>query len=384
MNFKKKIYKFLNQNRNYIQLLKSIFIISLIILAGAIGIMAVELKALDSNIHNFFDALWWALVTITTVGYGDIVPTTFWGRIIGIIFIFMGFIIFSTFTAFIASTFVDRKIKEMKGLNKIKFKNHIIICGWNNSAHKMLEFLNSKSEKFTPDIVLVNELEEGDFSTLQNHFPGLQPGFIKGDFTNQDIINKANIKEAEHVIILYDESKPNTPPSDERTIIAAHNIAYMTSKAKISLQLQDEKYLSNLREDKIKNVIIYNNLGGTLLAQSTLNPSIPDFMQEILNNNQGYSFAEKSIPQEFIQQEYRLLKEYFQKQNLILLGIVSIAPKVSIEKLVSDDTSNIDQFIKQQFELSGKKLKDEKVKSNIKIKPEDDYLIQETDRAIVL
>ena len=86
--------------------------IILVILFGAVAILQVEPG--HGNISNFFDAIWWSLVTITTVGYGDLYPETFWGRIIGIVFIFMGFIIFSTFTAFIASNFIDKKTKEFK------------------------------------------------------------------------------------------------------------------------------------------------------------------------------------------------------------------------------------------------------------------------------
>ena len=61
--------------------------ICLIVLAGAIAVLAVEYNNPNSVIKDFFDAIWWSLVTITTVGYGDLVPITFWGRIIGIIFI---------------------------------------------------------------------------------------------------------------------------------------------------------------------------------------------------------------------------------------------------------------------------------------------------------
>ncbi len=256
--------------------------ICLVILVGAIAVLAVEYNNPDSVIKDFFDAIWWSLVTITTVGYGDLVPKTFWGRIIGIVFIFLGFTLFSTFTAFVASNFIDKKIKERKGLNKIIDKNHILICGWNNSAKKILDFISKLDPTEIPNTVLVNELTEDDFSSLQNNYPDLQLKFIKGDFTNQEILLKANIKEAKNIILLFDKSKANSSPSDERTIIASHNISYMKLKGKISIQLQDEKYLPNIRREKISNVVIYDNLGGNLLANSAINPSIPDFVQEVL------------------------------------------------------------------------------------------------------
>ncbi len=359
--------------------------ICIVVLAGAIAVLAVEYNNPSSVIKDFFDALWWSLVTITTVGYGDMVPITFWGRIIGIIFIFLGFTIFSLFTAFIASSFIDKKIKERKGLNKITEKNHILICGWNNSAKKILDYISRLDPAEIPNIALVNELDEGEFSSLQNHYPDLQIKFIIGDFTNQEILLKANIKDAKHIILLFDESKTNSTPSDERTIIAAHNIIYMKLKGRISIQLHDEKYLQNIRREKISNVVIYDNLGGNLLANSTVNPSIPDFIQEVLRSTEGKGFKEIPIPSAFVNKPFEELSEFLRdERDLIILGIVSVFPEVSIEEIISDDSSTIDQFIKSQFELSGKKFKTDTAKNRVTLKPENDYIIQDTDRAIVL
>ena len=384
MKLKRKIYRYLNKNRHILQLLKNIILICLVILVGAIAVLAVEYNNPDSVIKDFFDAIWWSLVTITTVGYGDLVPKTFWGRIIGIVFIFLGFTLFSTFTAFVASNFIDKKIKERKGLNKIIDKNHILICGWNNSAKKILDFISKLDPTEIPNTVLVNELTEDDFSSLQNNYPDLQLKFIKGDFTNQEILLKANIKEAKNIILLFDKSKANSSPSDERTIIASHNISYMKLKGKISIQLQDEKYLPNIRREKISNVVIYDNLGGNLLANSAINPSIPDFVQEVLKATDGKGFKEIQIPAAYVNKPFEELSTFLREErNLIILGIVSVFPEVSIEEIISDDSSSIDQFIKSQFELSGKKFKTDQAASHIKLKPENDYLIQDTDKAIV-
>jgi voltage-gated potassium channel len=360
-------------------------LIFVVVFVGAIAILAVEYKSSSKLIFNFFDAIWWSLVTVTTVGYGDLVPTTFWGRIIGIIFIILGFSIFSTFTAFIASNFIDKKIKERKGLNKIRAKNHVLILGWNKSARRILEFVNKQDPASLPNIVLVNELDEGDFSSIQNHFPDLQLGFIRGDFTNQEILVQANARGAKHIIMLYDDSKPNTPPSDERSIIAAHNLTYLKLKGKISIQLFDEKYLSALRRQNIQNIVIYDDLGGNLLGYSTMNPTIPDFLQAILKNEDGKGFQEVDIPAEFIDKTFKELCSHMKDvHNFLILGIVTSKPEVSIDQILSEDASSIDRFIKQQFEQSGKQFTVGETVNNIKIKPDNDYIIQDSDKAIVL
>ncbi len=374
----------MRKQRQFISLLINIVIIVAIILIGALSVFLFEYKNEFGNIKGLFDAIWWALVTITTVGYGDLVPVTFWGRIIGIVFIFLGFTIFSAFTAYIASSFIDKKIKERKGLNKIRGKNHILICGWNRSANKILEFMNKHNSENT-HVVLVNELDETNIASLQNLYPELEIGFICGDYTIQEILLQANVQQARHVILLYDESKENSPPSDERTIIAAHNLAFLKMKGKISVQLKDSKYLQNLRKQNIQNVVIFDDLGGNLLGYSTVNPSIPDFLQEVLRNYEGKGFKEIDIPRDFIGKTYRELCSYFlAEHDYIALGLVSVRPEVSINDILSDDSSSIDSFIKQQFELSGKQFKTGEAINNIKIKPEADYVVQDSDKAIVL
>lgn len=78
----------------------------------AIAILKMEKDVPNSNIKTAEDALWWAYVTITTVGYGDKFPVTSEGRIIAAILMTVGVGLFGTFTAYVASWFVARKVKE--------------------------------------------------------------------------------------------------------------------------------------------------------------------------------------------------------------------------------------------------------------------------------
>jgi voltage-gated potassium channel len=80
----------------------------LLVIFSAIAILQVE-TAPDSNIRTAGDAIWWAYVTITTVGYGDKFPVTTEGRLIATLLMTAGVGLFGTFTAYVASWFVDDK-----------------------------------------------------------------------------------------------------------------------------------------------------------------------------------------------------------------------------------------------------------------------------------
>ena len=85
---------------------------------GAWLVLLFEENAKGSNIHSFPDALWWAIVTVTTVGYGDRFPVTEGGRAVAVVLMLVGIGLIGVLTATVASVF----IKEHTDANKEEFK----------------------------------------------------------------------------------------------------------------------------------------------------------------------------------------------------------------------------------------------------------------------
>ena len=83
-----------------------IFAALLIFEFGSITILFAEEDAQAANIATSGDALWWSLVTISTVGYGDRFPTTPYGRLIGMLLIVAGVVLFTSFTSFLSHWFM--------------------------------------------------------------------------------------------------------------------------------------------------------------------------------------------------------------------------------------------------------------------------------------
>ncbi|MGF1839169.1 ion transporter [Vibrio atlanticus] len=98
-------YVFKNKMQGTFSLVSVVSII--LVIFGAIAMLQLEKGVDGSNIHSANDALWWAFVTITTVGYGDFYPVTYEGRIIAAILMTAGVGLFGTFTGFVASWFLE-------------------------------------------------------------------------------------------------------------------------------------------------------------------------------------------------------------------------------------------------------------------------------------
>jgi voltage-gated potassium channel len=93
-------------------LLTVVFLVICVLEFGSLAMLRAELGAPDANIQDASDAIWWAYVTITTVGYGDRFPTTNAGRIVGIFVMTAGVGLFGTLSGFLANKFLTPPAAE--------------------------------------------------------------------------------------------------------------------------------------------------------------------------------------------------------------------------------------------------------------------------------
>ncbi len=102
------------------QLLSSVFIIATMMLASSLCMYSLEHEAQPEVFENAFSGIWWAASTLLTVGYGDIYPITFLGKLIGILLAFLGVGIVAIPTGIISAGFVEQytKLKRMGDYSK--------------------------------------------------------------------------------------------------------------------------------------------------------------------------------------------------------------------------------------------------------------------------
>ena len=89
------------------ELLSSIFVVILLMIVAAVLMFNIENNAQPDVFKNAFDALWWALATLTTVGYGDIYPVTGLGKILSAVIALLGIGLVAVPTGIISAGFVE-------------------------------------------------------------------------------------------------------------------------------------------------------------------------------------------------------------------------------------------------------------------------------------
>jgi voltage-gated potassium channel Kch len=90
-------------------LLFTVLVVLLVITLGAITVVAVESRSTNANITTGEEAVWWAIVTVSTVGYGDYFPVTNPGRALGALLMVVGVSLFSVLTSYIASIVISSR-----------------------------------------------------------------------------------------------------------------------------------------------------------------------------------------------------------------------------------------------------------------------------------
>ncbi len=345
-----------------------------------IAAVVVELFEAQQNdqFATFWDSVWWVLVTISTVGYGDKVPLTPAGKILGVVIMFLGIALLSIITATISSIFVARKIKEGKGLHDIKTKDHILICGWNANVNQILSTFESSGD-IHQEIVLINQLTEEGIADVISRFPSLRIQYVRGDFTKDSIQTRANAKSARAALIMPDESGVGEKSGDEKTILATLSLKALNPKIKVFAHILDRENMPHLNKARADEIIVSDSYTGFLMANYVTAPGVPQLIAQLCQVDTANKLTRRMIPNDLIGKKYQeLISFYNEKFSGILLGIGQMTEPFDLGDLMRGDTSSLDEFIMRKFEEAGRGINSSE-QTKIQINPQMDTILSKND-----
>jgi voltage-gated potassium channel len=240
-----------------------------VILSGIIGFIVIE----D---YSFIEAFYMTMITISTVGFGEIRQLSHGGMI------FTSFLIIislGTFTYFLSSTtkFVmggelseyikNRKMeKALKGL-----KNHVIVCGFGRNGRQATLDLLLDNEK-----VIVIEKDTNIFLDDINEDVLLNKNFIhiNGDAVHEDVLLKSKVEDAKALI--------TTLPSDADNLFIVLTAREFNNEFIIISRASEEHSDTKLRRAGATNIIMPDKVGGTRMAKLVSQPDVVEFIESIL------------------------------------------------------------------------------------------------------
>ena len=369
---------------------KRLFQVALVTLGvlslSSVGVYYFERESLNSNIDSVWDSVWWAVVTMGTVGYGDKFPVSPGGRIVGMFLIFTGVGLMSLLTATIASIFVEAKIKEGKGLETVRDKNHVVICGWNQHTEAVLQGLTAYGTMADESIVLINELSLDEIDVLKLKYHKYKLKFLRGNYIQEDVLLRTNITKARFAVIMADISGSHEREGiDERTTLAALTIKSIAPNVKTIAELLEGENRQHLRRANVDEIIVRGEHIGSLLAIAVNSPGVPRILSNMMSLGDANKLWRVDIPGEFIGRTFKELSSFYrEKQQAILLGILREKKTMKLEDILSDNSSAIDMFIKEKIKESKKNFFSKNNETQILINPEDGYVVGGDEFAVIL
>jgi voltage-gated potassium channel len=285
----------------------------------------VEDESSSSNIRSLKDAVWWAFVTSTTVGYGDYYPKSNAGRLTGILLMFFGVSLVGVVTGNIASALVEQQLKEGRGLKELNLKNHFIICGWKRDMASVLSSIMEKNREFLPsEYVLISTAEPEEIENLKSDSRFSHINFIRGDYIDERVLSRANLRQAARVIVLADRLvQGSVQEVDSRTVMTIITIKSISKTIYTCAEILDEKFERYLRFSNCDEIILSSEFNRSIIANASAGSGISQVISELLNVNAEVTIGTQEIPGKFIGRSYGELFDYYMGKNrTILIGIL--------------------------------------------------------------
>jgi voltage-gated potassium channel len=368
-------------------LLKIALAFALLLVADAAAIWLFERAAGNGQFKGFFDGLWWSFVTNATVGYGDKVPASPSGKAIAMLFMVASLVTTALVSGTLASIFVERRIREGKGLMEVNARGHALLLGWNANADKVLASLESPAGgRNKAAVVLVNGSEGDWFDGVKSRFPAMDLRFVRGDFTSETVLKRADAAKAKAVIIIPDVSGGTAVNADERSILAALAVKAMNPDARLSVEILKPESEAHMRRAGADGIVLNGEFSGYLLASSISSSGVSEAARRLLTPGQGGPVRNRPFPRDLVGKPFIEASERFMREGRgLLIGVLSEEKGVSLTDIVSNDSSAIDDFIRRKFQESDISLEDEGNSSrDVRLNPGPGYLIRETDAAFVI
>ncbi len=266
-----------NTSRKTYKIFKAFAILTLIVTAGSLGYMNIEG-------WNFFPSLYMTVITITTVGFGEIGNLSVAGRAFTIILIFLGMGIILYIVGLVTQLMVELQLSTIIGRKKLdqqikKIKDHYIVCGFGRIGKVICKELKSKK---IPLLVIDNTPEAKELLDDES------VPYIIDDATSEDVLLEAGIGRARGLISVV--------ASDSDNLFITLTARGLNHSAFIIARADEEKSEKKLMRAGADKVFLPYIIGGHKMAQSITKPAVTDFLEfTVHNRDMGLEMEEVNV-----------------------------------------------------------------------------------------
>jgi voltage-gated potassium channel len=217
--------------------------------------------------YTLFDALYMTVVTLTTVGYGEVHPLTPAGRVFTIILLLVGVLTFFYTVTELVRVVISGEVQQLLGRRRMErslagMKNHMIICGYGRMGrHVCREF----SQRRLPFVIIDRRGE------LLRDFDLPSGIALEGDATSDEVLKRAGVERARALVTVA--------ASDADNLFITLSARLLNDRLFIVARAEGELAEEKLRRAGASRVVTPYAIGGAKVAMAVLRPAVVDFIE---------------------------------------------------------------------------------------------------------
>jgi len=263
--------------------LRVVALAAAVLMYGTTGFLYFELP--ENPALTWQDAIWYSIVTVTTVGYGDFYPVSTGGRfIVAMPLMFFGIGLLGFILSLAASALVEAKTKELHGMSDSRATGHLVIFNFPGvgKLESLIRELRSDPQFGKQrEIVLVDE----SLAELPPELVKLEVHFVSGNPARDQTLDRANVDRATQAIVLA--KTPGDPRSDDQNIAITLAIEARNPDVETVVECVDVKTEELLRKAGCDSIVCTSRFDSAFLSHELLNPGAQEVIQELTSNLHG-------------------------------------------------------------------------------------------------
>ncbi|MCX6075970.1 MAG: ion channel [Campylobacterales bacterium] len=283
---------------------------SIVISVSSILMYVMEANNPASKVNTLFDAVYWSVVTIATVGYGDIIPITIEGRVVAIAVIFAGISLIAFTTSIVVSALNEKldDIREIKTIEDIrKLKQFYLICGYENVAQEVAK----KLKDGVTNIIVLDEDEHRIANAKRDGLVALN--YDPGDAQSYKIIGIDLNTQVKAVLCLRE--------SDVENVYTTLTVRSMNKNVNIVSLLMDDSNRKKLDFAGVNEILYPKGLVGMISKELIGRPVAFEVIHALRNDYYGVSVEEILVDDRMSQKLIYVHELNNHKFKIVLLGI---------------------------------------------------------------
>ena len=262
---------------------------------------------------TFGDALWYSVISITTIGYGDYSAQSFGARLGTVVFIVVfGLTAFSMLFGITIDAIASHLAKGQKGTGTVMANDHVLIVNCPSVARveQIIQEIQSDSERTTEMVLVADNLDESPFDRSDVLF-------VRGSTHDAETYRRAKVQHARMAIILSrDYGDPN---SDAVVAAAAGVIDRLHPETHIVAECIDARHRPLFEAVRCDAIVPGLQIAGNLLVQEVHDPGISQMIEVITSNRVGATVYSTRVEAD-AQETYRALAARLLERNINLLA----------------------------------------------------------------